>query len=97
MVQMGRREWKVGRVAALNHREPSWPANHIAPYLVELSEGGMVYAPQDDPRLIREASKDDIARLRKADELTQIFVKTDQLGKYRDQLLASELCSIDLL
>merc|ERR1719421_237239 len=53
MVQMGRKEWKVGRVHAVNYREPSWPSNQVAPYMVALEEGGMVYAPEDDPRLIR--------------------------------------------
>lgn len=100
LVQMGRREWKVGQVSAVNHREPNWPVDQVAPYLVELAQGGVVYAPVDDPRLIRQASEDDMARMRKADKVTKALArdaeafKTAQLRAAEDLQVRPDLVAV---
>ena len=50
LANMGRGP-ETGRVVALEHREASWPDGQVAPYMVELNEGGGVYVPADEDAL----------------------------------------------
>eukprot|EP00928_Gymnodinium_smaydae_P054402 TRINITY_DN3817_c0_g2_i3.p1 TRINITY_DN3817_c0_g2~~TRINITY_DN3817_c0_g2_i3.p1 ORF type:complete len:871 (+),score=123.32 TRINITY_DN3817_c0_g2_i3:39-2615(+) len=91
LVQMGRKDWRVAQVVRLNHRETSWPAGQVAPYMVELRDGGMAYVPSDDPRLIREAKEDDIARMRRADKITR------ELARESEHLKGAQLAAAQSL
>ena len=91
MVKMGRKEWKVATVTKINHREPDWPAGQLAPYMVNLERGGTAYVPNDDERLVRRATDEDIVRVSKADELTSA------LGHEADRLKAAQLGAADAL
>ena len=46
-------QWKKGTVVALHYREDPWPEDMVAPYQVQLNNGPLIYAPQDDDRLIQ--------------------------------------------
>jgi G3E family GTPase len=46
--------WTAGKIIKLNYREPSWPAEKVAPYQVELTDGRLIFAPIDDDRVVRE-------------------------------------------
>ena len=46
-------QWKRGTVVALHYREDPWPEDMVAPYQVQLNNGPLIYAPQDDDRLIQ--------------------------------------------
>ena len=46
-------QWKKGTVVALHYREDQWPEDMVAPYQVQLNNGPLIYAPQDDDRLIQ--------------------------------------------
>ena len=47
--------WQQGQVTQWDYREPDWPAGVFAPYQVRLASG-LIYVPQDLPRLIRPAA-----------------------------------------
>ena len=53
------RTWDAGVVVALHYSEPGWPNGVVAPYQVELDNGGLIFAPCDDDRLIRSESEFD--------------------------------------
>ncbi|KAL7476631.1 hypothetical protein ACHAW6_002480 [Cyclotella cf. meneghiniana] len=46
--------WAPGRVIQLWYREPTWPANSLAPYKIELDDGRNIFAPGDVDQIIRE-------------------------------------------
>ena len=46
-------QWKRGTVVALHYREDPWPEDMVAPYQVQLNNGPLIYAPQDDDECIR--------------------------------------------
>ena len=46
-------QWKKGTVVKLHYREPRWPEGRTAPYQIELQNGVLIFAPQDDDRLVR--------------------------------------------
>ncbi len=67
LVNMGQRDgWKAAEVVKLHQREPHWPQHQVAPYMVQLADEGMAYVPEDDPRLVREATQGESDRLRQS-------------------------------
>ena len=61
LCNLGENGWKLGRVIALNYRETHWPAEQTAPYQVMLDDDhSLIYVPQDDDRLCREATAEDL-------------------------------------
>jgi hypothetical protein len=53
---VGERDHVGGVIVAINYREDYWPEGQTVPYQVRLNDGRLIYAPQDDDRLIRKAS-----------------------------------------
>lgn len=51
----GRREWSKGSVVALMYRDDQMSPGEVAPYQVQLDSGDLIYAPADEPYLIRRA------------------------------------------
>ena len=49
----GARSWDAGLIVALEYRENDWPAEIHVPYQIELDNGQLIFAPQDDDHLIR--------------------------------------------
>ncbi len=47
--------WVPGRVVALHYQEPGMGPTTFAPYQVELDDGRLIYAPEDDDKCIRAA------------------------------------------
>ena len=47
--------WAPGRVIKLHYHEASFEPGYFAPYQVELDDGGLIYAPEDDDECIRAA------------------------------------------
>ena len=48
--------WAPGRVIKLHYHEAGFEPGFFAPYQIELDDGGLVYAPDDDDMWIREDS-----------------------------------------
>ena len=48
--------WAPGRVIKLHYHEAGFEPGFFAPYQIELDGGRLIYAPDDDDKLIREAS-----------------------------------------
>jgi hypothetical protein len=46
--------WVSGYVMKHWYREPGWPTGHFAPYQIQLDNGKRIFAPKDDPQVIRE-------------------------------------------
>ena len=65
-------QWRRGEVVALNYREDHWSEGMIAPYQVQLDSGQLIYAPQDDDRLIQALGKEDLEE----DSTPEIFFKS---------------------
>ncbi|MEM9695634.1 MAG: hypothetical protein AAGA56_24030, partial [Myxococcota bacterium] len=73
MCNLGQRGWKLGRVIALRYREDHWPAGETAPYQVALEEDhALIYVPEDDPRLCREPTPEDLRIARRMDALAPL-------------------------
>ena len=51
--RISRFEWAPGRVASLRFREPSWPVGVAVPYLVQLEVGDLIFAPEDNAKVIQ--------------------------------------------
>ena len=49
--------WDRGRVVQLLYREDNMPAGMVAPYQIELEDGGLIYAPADNDCVIRRAGE----------------------------------------
>ena len=49
--------WSKGTVVALFYRQPDFPPGFVAPYQVQLDKGMLIFAPEDQPALIREAEE----------------------------------------
>jgi len=47
--------WQKGKVVQLMYRDEGMPPGMVAPYQVKLAEGGLIYAPEDDDKLVRLA------------------------------------------
>jgi len=47
--------WQKGEVVALMYREDGMPPGMVAPYQVKLTNGGLIFAPEDTEELIRKA------------------------------------------
>jgi len=47
--------WKKGEVVKLMYREDGMPPGMVAPYQVQLENGGCIYAPADQDEVIRKA------------------------------------------
>eukprot|EP00441_Pelagodinium_beii_P047986 CAMPEP_0197625138 /NCGR_PEP_ID=MMETSP1338-20131121/4575_1 /TAXON_ID=43686 ORGANISM="Pelagodinium beii, Strain RCC1491" /NCGR_SAMPLE_ID=MMETSP1338 /ASSEMBLY_ACC=CAM_ASM_000754 /LENGTH=686 /DNA_ID=CAMNT_0043195457 /DNA_START=95 /DNA_END=2155 /DNA_ORIENTATION=+ len=88
LVNMGRSGWKVAQVLSHNHREPSWPSDQTAPYKVRV-DGGLAFVPIDDSRVIRAATEEDIARMRRAEE------RSAALGAAAERAKAAQLTAVD--
>eukprot|EP00501_MAST-03F_sp_TOSAG23-6_P002181 GSMAST32.ASY1.ANO1.2281.1 assembled CDS len=89
LVNMGRSGWKVARIISLHHRESHWSSDQVAPYLVELDQGGMAYVPIDDSGYVREAKEKDIVKMQKRARLTQALSRDAERLK-SEQLIAAE-------
>ena len=61
LCNMGSGNWVAGRVTALN----ATSGGKVAPYQITLDSGDVVVAPVDDPRIVREASAEDVRQLRR--------------------------------
>ena len=48
--------WAPGRVIKLHYHEEGFEPGFFAPYQIELDDGELIYAPDDDDNWIREAS-----------------------------------------
>ena len=48
--------WVPGRVIKLHYHESGFEPGYFAPYQIELDDGGLIYAPDDDDECIRAAS-----------------------------------------
>ena len=48
--------WAPGRVIKLHYHEEGFEPGFFAPYQIELDDGGLIYAPDDDDNCIREAT-----------------------------------------
>ena len=48
--------WAPGRVIKLHYHEAGFEPGFFAPYQIELDDGGLIYAPDDDDNCIREAT-----------------------------------------
>lgn len=73
MCNLGAKGWQLGRIIALRYREPHWSPEQVAPYQVALeSDHGLVYVPEDDVRLCREATPEDIRIARRMDALAAL-------------------------
>jgi hypothetical protein len=48
--------WAPGRVIKLHYHEAGFEPWFFAPYQIELDDGGLIYAPDDDDNCIREAT-----------------------------------------
>ena len=73
MCNLGENGWKLGRVIALHYREPHWPAEQTAPYQVSLDDDhSLIYVPQDDDRLCREAKPEDLRIIGRIDALAAL-------------------------
>ena len=81
MCNLGAKGWQLGRIIALRYREPHWSPEQVAPYQVALeSDHGLVYVPEDDVRLCREATPEDIRiarRMRKARPKALLILKVE--------------------
>ncbi|MEO0814889.1 MAG: hypothetical protein AAFY60_18650, partial [Myxococcota bacterium] len=72
MCNMGESGWRLGTIVALHYREPDWPEHETAPYQVLLDgDRSLVYVPQDDARLCRQAAIEDLRIARRADALAE--------------------------
>ena len=47
--------WAPGRVIKLHYHEASFEPGFFAPYQIELDDGELIYAPEDDDGCIRAA------------------------------------------
>mmetsp|Transcript_18311 Transcript_18311/g.18388 ORF Transcript_18311/g.18388 Transcript_18311/m.18388 type:complete len:202 (-) Transcript_18311:94-699(-) len=47
------RDWAPGTVVAQYYSEAGWPAGACAPYQIQLDDGRLIYAPQDNDNVIR--------------------------------------------
>jgi len=72
LCNMGRQGWAPARIVALY---PRLPSGETSPYQVELDGGDMAYVPKDDPRVVREASGEEVTRIKRkaafADEVSR--------------------------
>ena len=48
--------WVPGRVIKLHYHESGFEPGYFAPYQIELDDGKLIYAPDDDDECIRAAS-----------------------------------------
>ncbi|MCH2204397.1 MAG: hypothetical protein MK132_00795 [Lentisphaerales bacterium] len=91
MCNLGANGWKLGKIIALNYREDHWPAGKIAPYQVMIGEDHtLIYAPEDDPRLCREASLEDLRITSRTDALAQLS-NNDLESASEDKISDSQL------
>ncbi len=73
MCNLGPDGWKLGRIIALSYREAHWPVDVVAPYQVMLeADQTLIYVPQDDEQLCREATQDDFRIARRMDALAPL-------------------------
>ena len=54
------RGWAAGSIVAHFYSEPSWPTGAVAPYQVQLDDGRLIYAPQDNDNVIRLLQTGDV-------------------------------------
>jgi hypothetical protein len=47
--------WATGSVIQLWYREANWPPGQLAPYKIKLDDGRNIFAPADQPEIIRAA------------------------------------------
>ncbi len=52
----GTRTWPKGEVVDLMYHDDSMEAGMVAPYQVQLDNGNLIYAPADEPNVIRQCS-----------------------------------------
>ena len=75
-------QWYSGRVTALHYREDGWPEDFVAPYQIELDDGGLIFAPADSNQLIRAEAEFE-ALLYKEEQASAAKSK-----QYRDDILS---------
>ena len=73
MCNFGENGWRLGKIIALNYREPNWPEDVVAPYQVLLDgDYSLIYVPEDDDRYCREATPEDVRILKRKDALAEM-------------------------
>ncbi len=78
MCNLGQEGWKIGRIIATNYREDTWAEGVYAPYQVLLEENhSLIYAPEDDDRFCREATREDTNILKRKDALAALQSDVD--------------------
>jgi hypothetical protein len=45
--------WHIGTIDDIHYRDEFWPKDQFVPYAVQIDQGEMLYAPNDDNRIIR--------------------------------------------
>jgi G3E family GTPase len=86
--------WTPGKIIKLKYREPSWPAEKLAPYQVELHDGRLIFAPIDDDRVIREYNGEELPESNNAEPVetkdedkTPVTIVTGFLGSGKTTLV----------
>ena len=87
LCNLGENGWKLGRVVALHYRETHWPKEQTAPYQVILdADHSLIYVPQDDDRLCREATAEDLKIIGRIDALAELpGAREESEDKTQDQ------------
>lgn len=94
MCNFGQHGWKLGKIIALDYREPSWPEEKIAPYQVALEEDyTLIYVPKDNDSFCRKATDADVNMLVRNDALAKLNDSTTSVNQSgQSSIENSNLC-----